>query len=159
GTAARRKSMRWNSMQSVCLNGLAAAALLGGAAVSGQAKDKQVGLVYDQAQVAPDVMRAAQNQGSRIFREAVVAAQWVNCWVVVERGELNDSCGKYYDASPIFIYIRPTAGDFPNEQAMAHAVVVEGGVRATVFFDRVQGFVEKNHPSCGLGRLIGHVMA
>ena len=84
--------MRRNTTQSVCRIGLVTVALLWGAAVSGQAKDKQVVLVYNQARVAPEVMSEAQSQASRIFREAVVAVQWVNCRVVLERGEVNDTC-------------------------------------------------------------------
>ena len=144
----------------MCLNGLVTTALLGGAVVSGQAKDKELVLVYDQARVAPDVMTAARSEASRIFREAVVAVQWIDCRVVGEGGNVNDTCSRYYDSNPIFLQILPSAGAFPNRKALAHAAVArEGGVRATVFFDRVQGFAERNHPPCGLARFMGHVMA
>jgi hypothetical protein len=152
--------MRRSTTQSVCLNGLALAAMLGGADVSGQAKAKQVVLVYNQARVAPDVMSEAQNQALRIFRKAVVVVNWIDCKVVVGDGEVHDTCRRYYDSNPIFLQILPTAGAFPNRQSLAHAAVaLEGGVRATVFFDRVQEFVKKNHSSFGLAGLMGHVMA
>ena len=152
--------MRRNTTQSVCRIGLVTVALLWGAAVSGQAKDKQVVLVYNQARVAPEVMSEAESEAARIFREAVVAVRWVNCQVVVGNGEVHDTCRLYHGSNAIFLQILPTAGTFPNRQALAHAAVAaEGGVRATVFFDRVQEFVQKNHPSCGLARFVGHLMA
>jgi hypothetical protein len=152
--------MRRSRPQSVCLKGLITAVLFGGAAASGQSKDKQVVLVYDEARVAPQVMNEALSQASRIFCQALVAVNWIDCHVVVAGGKVNDNCSQYLNSNPIFLHVLPTAGAFPNLRALGHAAVApEGGVRATVYFDRVQKFTGENHPSCGLARLMGHVMA
>jgi hypothetical protein len=144
----------------VCLNALTVAVLLCSATFSGQAKDKQLVLVYNTASVAPDVMIEAEAQASRIFREGVIELQWMNCTMAVAEHPETDPCRAHFNESSIYIQVLPSAGAFPNERALAHAAVAnEGGVRATVFFDRVRKFMASNGGDCSLVQLLGHVMA
>ena len=117
-------------------------------------------LVYNTASVAPDVMSEAEAQASRIFREGVIELQWMNCTMALAEHPETDPCRAHFNESPIYIQVLPSAGAFPNERALAHAAVApEGGVRATVFFDRVQKFMAANGSECNLAQMLGHVMA
>jgi len=149
-----------NSTQHVCLNAVAAAALLYSAIPSGQAKDKQLVLVFNTAPVTPQVMIEAEKQASRIFREGVIELQWMNCPTPLAGHPETDPCPKPLNESPLYLHVLASAGAFPNERALAHAATApEGGVRATVFFDRVQKFMTTSHPPCNLAAMLGHVMA
>jgi hypothetical protein len=44
-----------------------------------QAKDRQLVLVYNTAPVTREVVIQAEMEASRIFREAVIDLQWLNC--------------------------------------------------------------------------------
>jgi hypothetical protein len=149
-----------NSTQHVCLNAVAAAVLLYSGTLSGQAKDKQLVLVYNTASVAPEVLILAEKQASRIFREGVIELQWLNCPEPGEGSLETDPCREHFHESPLYLHVLASAGAFPNERALAHAAVTpEGGVRATVFFDRVQKFMASSGADCNLVQMLGHVMA
>ncbi|MBS1859968.1 MAG: hypothetical protein JST11_31655 [Acidobacteria bacterium] len=150
--------MRRNSTLHVCLNALSAVTVLSGAAIDAQAREQQLVLVYDTAQIAAEVMSEAQNEASRIFREAVMELRWMNCRVAGEGEDEVDTCAGQHGGAALYVHISPSAGNFPNQHALAHAAVGAGGVRAAIFFDRVRALAAKGTP-CDLARLLGHVMA
>jgi hypothetical protein len=150
--------MLLNSTPYVCLNFAAAALIFGCFASSIQAKDRQLVLVYNSAPLGSEVVLAAEREVSRIFGEAAVNLTWLNC--PTNAVSEIDPCRRRFRENPIFLQLTPTAGAFPNETALAHAAVApEGGIRAVVFFDRVQKFMAKKHPPCSMVQMLGHIMA
>lgn len=150
--------MRWNSTLHVCLNALSAVTLLSGVTIGAQALEQQLVLVYDTAQVVPEVISDAENETSRIFREAVIRLRWMNCRAARDGDREIDTCAGEHGGTALYLHIAPSAGAFPNQRALAHAAVGAGGVRAAIFFDRVRALAAKGTP-CDLARLLGHVMA
>lgn len=75
--------MRRNSTQYVCLITVTAAVMLCNLNVPVEAKDRQLVLVYNTAPVTREVVIQAEMEASRIFREAVIDLQWLNCPTVL----------------------------------------------------------------------------
>ena len=149
-----------NSTQYVCLTAAPAVLLLWSATFSGQAKDRQLVLVYNTSPVTEQILIEAEMEASRIFREGVIELQWLNCRIPAELHPETDPCREHFNESPLYLQVLPSAGAFPNERALAHAAVApEGGNRATVFFDRLRKFMEVSNAPCGVARMLGHVMA
>jgi hypothetical protein len=149
-----------NSTQHVCPAAATAVLLLWSVPFSGQAKDRQLVLVYNAAPVAAEMIIEAEKVASRIFREGVIELQWLNCRIPTEAHPETDPCREHFNEGPLYLHVLASAGRFLNERALAHAAVgPEGGDRATVFFDRVQKFMAVSDAPCSVAQLLGHVMA
>jgi hypothetical protein len=143
----------------VCRNAVAAGLLIV-FPPSVRAKDKLLVLVYNTAPLNAEVVSEAEEETSRIFHEAVIDLQWINCPIGPDVTPDTDPCRIHYGENPIYLHILPVAGAFPNEKALAHAAVApEGGVRAVLFFDRIQVLMKKGDPPCNLIQMLGHIMA
>jgi len=143
----------------VCRNAVAVGLLIVFPSSVG-AKDKQLVLVYNTASLNAEVVRKAEEEASRIFHEAAIDLQWLNCPIGPEVTPDTDPCRSHFGENPIYLHMMPTAGGFPNERALAHAAVApEGGVRAVLFFDRIQVYIKRGDPPCNLVQMLGHIMA
>lgn len=136
-----------NLTQHVCSNGrgrLAAAILFCVAvtacpAAASQMTVEQTVLVYDAAQVAPELLLKARNDVVRIFREAGIQLRWLNC--LPSPGE----CPEVLDHTMLVLRIAAVRGALDDGESTGLAVLApEGGVRFYVFYDAVERIATPN---------------
>ena len=152
--------MSRNSTQQVCSNGLAAAVLLCAAAFQCPAAEKQLVLLYNAAQLPPEVMTQAQDQATRILREAGIELRWIDCSTPLERSPGMANCGAHFSEHPLILQVAGSAGRFPDQRALGYAALgPDGGSSGFVYFDRVEQFVASKKPPCSVSQLLGHAIA
>ncbi len=150
-----------NSTQHVCLNVVAAAALLCGFAGPSQGAEKQLVLLYNTAQIPPGVIAEAKATAAEVLREAGVELQWMNC------SAESTSCSAYLDERPLILQLLGSSESFPDRRSLGYgAAGSNGGTYAFVFFDRVKRVFDSlkrmmalEQPPCSLSQMLGHVMA
>jgi hypothetical protein len=126
------------------------------AAVAGETGNSQVIVfVYNQAQVSTPLLRDAETESSRVFRQASVEVSWVNCPASVgeEPGCAEPTTG------PLFLRIVPRALRLTDSAFGAAFLDPDGvGRYADVFFESLARLPLKNsHVS--RAQLLGDVMA
>jgi len=149
-----------NSTQHVCLNGLAAAALLCAMAVGSQGAEKQIVLVHNKAGLPAGVIAQAEETASLVFRHAGVELQWSNCASADDdASQRADNCDGRMDGRTILLTLT-TGKAFPIGGSMGFADVVPGrGAYASVFVDRVKRFADRYPDLVNLSALAGHAIA
>jgi hypothetical protein len=149
-----------NSTQHVCLNGLAAAALLCAMAVGCQGAEEQLVLVYDKARLPAGVIAQAEAAASLIFRRAGIELQWLNCVPADDDApQRANNCGGRVDGRAIVLTLT-TGKAFPIGGSMGVAYVGSGGgAYASVFVDRVKRFADRYPDLVNLSALAGHAIA
>lgn len=127
------------------------------AAVAGEMANSQVIVfVYNQAQVSTPLLRDAETESSRVFRQASVEVAWVNCPASV--GE-EAECAEPTTGGPLFLRIIPRAQRL-TDRAFGAAFLDPDGVGryADVFFESLAGLpLQNSHAS--RAQLLGDVMA
>ena len=129
-----------NLTQQVCLNSrgrLAAIffciAVTIGPAAARPVTEEQTVLVYDAAQVPPQVLLNAKSDVIRIFREAGIQLRWLNCLPIP--GE----CPKVLDQTMLVLHIAAVRGGLEDGKSTGLAILApEGGVYAYVFYNAVE---------------------
>jgi len=106
--------------------------------------------VYNMAKVRPAILGGALIEASEIFRRIGVEVEWV-----------DGSSPQHLGATELYLRIIPRL--FPNTRCPfgpSHlgfaATSEEGGVLATIFFDRVEEMTRGADPSFELGYAIAH---
>jgi len=149
-----------NLTQYVCLNGVAAALLLCGNAVPGQAAEKQLVLLYNTAQVAREIMAEAQATAAQVLRQAGIEVRWMDCSAALDGRPKIPSCSENLDKRPLVLQVLNLAGSLTNQRSLGYAAVdSDGGTLTFVYFDRVEKFMASSESPCSLPRMLGHAMA
>ena len=122
--------------------------------------------VYDYANVPPKLLRAAEEDARRIFREAGVETGWVTCFPKPEKVQPSDCLT--VDASHLIMKILPRAISAPardRNDVLGTALLDEKrvGYYAYVFYDSVRRVAEQRklgHALLGdvLAHEIGHLL-
>jgi hypothetical protein len=112
--------------------------------------------VYNSASVAPQILTAAEGEASRIFREAGVAASWLNCRASISEATAapicEQPCPPTRFALRIVSDVPPGFGD-----TLLGLALIETGIYATVFYQRVDEFA--NERIATHSQILGHAMA
>jgi hypothetical protein len=106
--------------------------------------------VYNMAKVSQSILVRAEEETSRLFREAGVETEWIEC-----------PCALTKRPSEMMLRIIPRyfgsmKSNFRSDDLGFAPSSEDGGVLATIFFDRVE-LVAKGGPMASvLGNVIGH---
>jgi hypothetical protein len=114
--------------------------------------------VYNDAQVSEKVLAQAQQEATRIFRQAGIDNVWVECQSL--NPDLNRKPECEYPAGPRHLALRivPWSSNLRDSVFGAAFLSVEGeGTYSDVFYDAVQKLHQDWHAS--LAGVLGHVMA
>ncbi len=107
-------------------------------------------LVYNMANVPSPVLAQAENEASRIFNEARIYPLWVEC-----------PCDNGLSSTDLMLRIIPklfgtTRAKVSNDALGYAPVSTEGGVLATVFFNRVEAVTKGGPVAPVLGNAMAH---
>ena len=111
-------------------------------------------MVLDSVGVSPALLRRTENETARIFRDAGIEIQWVNC---LKRGEA-ETCHHVLGANEFMLHIVPH-GNTRTDLVFGEAFLGEdgSGKYADVFFDRIQAASGPSEPDTA--QLLGAVAA
>lgn len=111
-------------------------------------------MVLDSARVPSAVLKKAENEAGRIFRNSEVRIRWVNC---LKKGEKED-CHHTPGANEFMLHIVPD-GKTQSDLVFGEAFIGEDGTGkyADIFFKRVLGASET--PELNTAQLLGAVTA
>jgi len=125
------------------------------------ARSPQTGLgvtvqIYNWASVAPQILTAAEDETTRIFRETGVAVLWLNCPLSIPEAEANPICIEPCPRSRFAVRIN---SEMPPGLAKTSlgAALSESGIYATIYYSRVDEYAKEgiaNH-----SQILGHTMA
>ncbi len=116
--------------------------------------------IFNYADVPSAEFAKAWKETRRIFRRAGVDTTWTDCAIPGENAASNPRCIAKTKASDIVIRIIPAVENFKNHNEFGVALIPSGrgfGKYASIFYDRVEGYVERWRTSEGL--LLGHLIA
>src|SRR5690349_822649 len=111
-------------------------------------------MVLDSVGISPTVLRRTENEASRIFGNAGVEVQWVNCQ---KRGE-SENCHHSLRPDEFMLHI-VHHGTTRTDLVFGEAFIGEDGTGkyADVFFDRIQAACAP--PELDTAQLLGAVVA
>jgi hypothetical protein len=111
-------------------------------------------MVLDSAGLSPAVLRRAENESARIFRDAGIDILWINC---LKRGEA-ETCHHVLEANEFMLHIVPR-GNTRTDLVFGEAFLGEdgSGKYADVFFDRIKA--GSGPPELDTAQLLGAVAA
>ncbi len=119
---------------------------------------RQMVLVYNEARLDPKELTKAEDQASRIFREARIELFWVNC--AGTEDQTGSTCDEHLKEPTLIVKVLGSAGPFPNPETLAYAAVdSRGGRLAMIYLDRIRRFESRADPSCGFAQIVGNVIA
>jgi hypothetical protein len=112
--------------------------------------------VYNWASVAPQTLTAAEDEASRIFREAGVAVSWLNCPLSILEAQANPICIEPCPPSRFAVRI---ISEIPANLAKTSLGVAlsESGIYATIFYPRVNEYAQERIASHS--QILGHAIA
>jgi hypothetical protein len=92
-------------------------------------------MVLDSAGLSASILRRTESESARIFRDAGIGIQWINC---LKRGE-PETCHHVLGANEFMLHIVPR-GNTRTDLVFGEAFLGEDGTGkyADVFFDRIQ---------------------
>jgi len=112
--------------------------------------------LYDWASVAPEILTAAEEDGTRIFREAGVTVSWLNCPLSIPDAQVNPICIK--PCPPSRFAVRIISEIPPNLAKTSLGVALsDSGIYATVFYPRVNEYAQERIASNS--QILGHAIA
>jgi hypothetical protein len=111
-------------------------------------------MVLDSAGLSPTVLHRMENEAARIFGEANVQVQWINC---LKKGE-SDNCHHALRVDEFMLHI-VHRGETKTDLIFGEAFLGEDGTGkyADVFFDRIRD--ASNPPELDTAQLLGAVAA
>lgn len=115
--------------------------------------------VYNWASVAPQVLAAAEDEATRVFRQTGVAVSWLNCPLSISEAAANPICIAPCPPSRFAVRIN---SEMPANLAKTSLGVAlsESGVYATIYYPRVEAYAQEGiaiHSQI-LGHAIAHEM-
>jgi len=139
------------------------AVLLGASLFTGPllASPPQTGLVftvqvYNLASVSPQILTAAEDETTRIFRETGVAVSWLNCPLSISEAEANPICIEPCPPSRFAVRIN---SEMPANLAKTSLGVAlsESGTYATIYYTRVDEYAQERIATHS--QILGHAIA
>ena len=117
--------------------------------------------VHNQAHVEDEVLRKAEQEASKIFEELGIFTEWLDCPPISEELSNFQGCqqiGFTVLSLRIFPRLEPIQGGFRKTNMGVALVEEQGGVYASVFYQRVTEVAESGRVSTGkvLGYAIAH---
>ncbi len=118
----------------------------------GQATFRIKTRVYNMAKVKPEVLSGGLSEAATIFHRIGIEIEWAEC-----------PCNSLVGAAELHLRVIPTlfptARGIPQRGHLGYAAASEnGGVLATIFYDRVEDLTLVANPSTVLGYAIAHEM-
>lgn len=106
--------------------------------------------VYNPAKVSIPVLSRALNEASAIYQRVGIEIEWIHC-----------PCDDALDSSELYVQIIPKLfatlnSPFKGSELGYAATAEEGGMRAMVFYDRIEKLTVGEDTSFALGRVIAH---
>lgn len=130
---------------------------LGAAACFAQDPTKPQVLVYNDAQVTTSIVEAGELEADRIFRQAGVQLNWLNC--SAQHSNLPSEHCRVVPGAGQFVIRVISKGKISSDLVFGQAFIGEGGkgMYADVFFDRIRS--AHNDDGTSVPRLFGAVTA
>jgi len=108
--------------------------------------------VYNMAKVKPGILSSGLIEAGTIFKRIGIEVEWKEC-------PCNSLVGAAEFQLRVIPTLFPTARGIPQRGHLGYAAASEeGGVLATIFYDRVEDLTLVNNPSTVLGYAIAHEM-
>lgn len=114
--------------------------------------------VYNQAEVSAEVLEQAENEASRVFRQAGIEVHWLNCGIPAASEEASRACREAVFPEHLHLRIVPKSLGLKGEAMGISFQSSDGsGCYADLFYEPM----EQLHQSDGtdLASLLGHVAA
>ena len=112
--------------------------------------------IYNEARISSHLLKKAESEAARLFREAHISVRWVVCPLSDSERSQNPECDEVFSSPFFFLKILPEA----MAQRLAHRPYEYGlalQFQAYVYFDRLKSFVERGAVSLPVA--LGHMMA
>jgi len=108
--------------------------------------------VYNMAKVKAEILSSGLIEAGTIFKRIGIEVEWKEC-------PCNSLVGAAEFQLRVIPTLFPTARGIPQRGHLGYAAASEeGGVLATIFYDRVEDLTLVNNPSTVLGYAIAHEM-
>jgi hypothetical protein len=115
--------------------------------------------VHNDAVVPWETIRGAEEEASRVFREAGIDVEWVNCQAVPEetmRVEKSRNCGESIFPEHLQLRIvKRSVGLSPKVMGISFLSEDGSGCQADVFYERIEGLRRESNAS--LASILGDV--
>jgi len=112
--------------------------------------------VYNWASVVPQILTAAEDETTRIFREAGVAVLWLNCPLSSAEAEANPICIEPCPTTRFAVRINPEMPPGLAKTSLGVALS-ESGIYATIYYPRVDEYAKEGIATHS--QILGHAIA
>ena len=112
--------------------------------------------VYNWASVAPRILTMAEDEATRVFREAGVTVSWLNCPLSIPEAAANPICIEPCPPSRFAVRIN---SELPANLAKSSLGVAlsENGIYATIYYPRVAEYAKEGIATHS--QILGHAIA
>src|SRR6266849_1377146 len=101
--------------------------------------------VYNRTGVEPKVLKAAEDEAARIFRNAGFEVAWLDCSSATSKGERNAICSEPFSATRFAVrVVSHTPPGYEKTLLGVSFPFSNGGTLMTVFYDRVNELANKH---------------
>ena len=114
--------------------------------------------VYNRTGVEPKVLKAAEDEAARIFRNAGFEVAWLDCSSATSKGERNAICSEPFSATRFAVrVVSHTPPGYEKTLLGVSFPFSNGGTLMTVFYNRVNELANKHIATHA--QILGHAMA